>query len=133
MHIVNQSCDVIYDGILSGLTVKNLKAGVLRDSCFKVFLITSKKVCPTPNCGSSLFKDSERILFEKVSNASHDRTEWWNMFNISGFVSEFEIKASSFINTRHEKLEFSSCNGRFLTPVPFTFFSFSYFFLPTDN
>ena len=28
------------------------------------------------------------------------------MFNISGFVSEFEIKVSSFINTRHGKLEF---------------------------
>jgi len=42
--IVNQTCDVIYDG-MSGLIVKYLKAGVLRLSWnYKVFLIAS----PTP-------------------------------------------------------------------------------------
>jgi len=47
----------------------------------------------------------QALYAEKNPTSSNDRTKWWNLFNISEFVSEFEPKASSSITNRHEKLQ----------------------------
>jgi len=57
------------------------------------------------------FKDClKQITYQSLYNENNstspaDQTNWWNMFNISTFVSEFEVKASTSITTRHEKLQ----------------------------
>jgi len=49
----------------------------------------------------------EQITFqalhsEKNTSSSTDRSKWWNFFNISGFVEEFEITdASSLQYNKH--------------------------------
>ena len=47
----------------------------------------------------------QSLYAERNPTSSDDRTKWWNMFNISTFVSEFETKASNSITARHDKLQ----------------------------
>ena len=42
---------------------------------------------------------------EKDTDSSTDQSNWWNFFNISGFVEEIEDKASTSIFKRHQNLE----------------------------
>jgi len=47
----------------------------------------------------------QSLYAKKNPNSPSDQTNWWNMFNISTFVSKFEVKASNSITTRHENLQ----------------------------
>ena len=47
----------------------------------------------------------QSLYAENNPTSPADKTNWWNMFNISTFVSEFETKASNSITARHDKLQ----------------------------
>jgi len=67
----------------------------------------SKKMITVPITFEDCLKQItyQSLYTEKNPTSSDDRTKWWNMFNISTFVSEFESNASSSITARHEKLQ----------------------------
>jgi len=68
---------------------------------------TKRKMITVPITFADCLKQItyQSLYAEKNPNSPPDQTNWWNMFNISTFVSEFEVKASNSITIRHENLQ----------------------------